>query len=42
MRYHKPLVLTTTKATVAIQGQKQNPASTDSERTSNSGYEDNE
>lgn len=42
MRYSKPQILTATKATTAIQGQKVQSAILDSNRTTNPAYEDNE
>jgi hypothetical protein len=42
MRYSKPLILTTTKATLAIQGAKPAIAVLDNGKTTTPGYEDNE
>jgi hypothetical protein len=42
MRYTKPEVLTTTRATAAIQGGKANQNIDGSQSTTSSAYEDNE
>jgi hypothetical protein len=42
MRYNKPQILTTTKATAAILGAKPASETMDGPHTVNPGYEDNE